>query len=419
MMKQKLLLQDIIDKVFDSSDLTKSEAESFVRKFFDTIEKGLIEDHVVKINNLGVFKLVLVKARRSVDVNTGNEVEIKEHYKISFIPGPDFKEFVNKPFSNLNSVILDSDKENNLEGDNYSFSEDDDEDDNHSISQDYSNTDAGNANLKGSEEDNPYNKEEPDTESFKYNNSLEDDFEDYYDKDDDDDVEKDENDSEKRGSFPSGFIKFFLLAALVAAFFLWRNRYDDENKDLKEKLDLMRDLDLKAGNEEKYYEVPYSENETYSEVVADVEDKKVQNESVNLTDSSSVNSSDSVKTSLPKEEKLAGGGQDEKNIKKNVNNNITVIKTVTSRHKEISYPVKIKFKKGETLANISNEYYGARVFWVYIYMDNKTKIKDLNAMPVGTIITVNSPDSSKINSNDINCIEKAQKLQNQILGEKD
>ena len=62
----------------------KKEANDMVTAFFATITDGLRDDRQVKVRGLGTFKVTTVKARESVDVNTGNRVVIEGHDKVSF-----------------------------------------------------------------------------------------------------------------------------------------------------------------------------------------------------------------------------------------------------------------------------------------------------------------------------------------------
>lgn len=106
-MSNKLLLQDLIDRLSEIGKLKKKDAEEFLRVFFKVIEDSLFKGEVIKIQGLGTFKLLKVNARKSVNVVTGEEFEIGEHYKVSFNPDPTLKELVNKPFSHLEPVDLD------------------------------------------------------------------------------------------------------------------------------------------------------------------------------------------------------------------------------------------------------------------------------------------------------------------------
>ena len=103
---EKLNLQDIIDMVAFKQKITKEEAEIFVRQFFSLIQESLSVDNPIKIKDFGTFKLTLIQARESVNVNTGEKIEIPAHYRFSFSPATTLKELVNKPFSNFETTLL-------------------------------------------------------------------------------------------------------------------------------------------------------------------------------------------------------------------------------------------------------------------------------------------------------------------------
>jgi nucleoid DNA-binding protein len=105
----KITLQDIIDKVADQSGNTKKISEDFIREFFDIIEEALNKDEIAKVKGLGTFKRILVEERKSVNVQTGNEIIIPQHYKVTFAPDKDLKAEVNKPYSHLETYILSKD----------------------------------------------------------------------------------------------------------------------------------------------------------------------------------------------------------------------------------------------------------------------------------------------------------------------
>ena len=108
-MKKKLLLQDFSDYLVKSEGISKRDADSFVRSFFEVIEKGLLEDKFVKIKGFGTFKLVSVSERESVNINTGERFKISEHTKISFTPDTTMKDLVNRPFAHFEAVDLNDD----------------------------------------------------------------------------------------------------------------------------------------------------------------------------------------------------------------------------------------------------------------------------------------------------------------------
>ena len=105
-MNEKLNIQDLTDQLAESHGLSKKNAESFVKDFFTVIEEALEKDKYVKVKGLGTFKLIDVDSRESIDVNTGERIEIQGHSKISFTPDTTLKEVVNKPFSAFETVVL-------------------------------------------------------------------------------------------------------------------------------------------------------------------------------------------------------------------------------------------------------------------------------------------------------------------------
>lgn len=99
-------LADLIEAIQTINPDSRDNIELFVRTFFNAIVKGLEKDRFVKIKGFGTFKLIDVSSRESVDVNTGNRIEISGHSKITFTPDQFVKDEVNKPFAHLQSVVI-------------------------------------------------------------------------------------------------------------------------------------------------------------------------------------------------------------------------------------------------------------------------------------------------------------------------
>lgn len=102
----KITLTNIAEELAVRSGLDKETADSFVRAFVATIEKGLDADHLVKIKGLGTFKLMDMNDRSSVDVNSGERITIKGYTKVSFTPDSSMKEFINRPFAHFEPTEL-------------------------------------------------------------------------------------------------------------------------------------------------------------------------------------------------------------------------------------------------------------------------------------------------------------------------
>lgn len=105
-MKKKILLQDLANHIAKADSIPVKTAEAFVRAFFNAIEQGLVNDNFVKIKGFGTFKIVAVSERESVNINTGERIQINGHTKVTFTPDASLKELVNKPFAHFEAVDL-------------------------------------------------------------------------------------------------------------------------------------------------------------------------------------------------------------------------------------------------------------------------------------------------------------------------
>lgn len=102
----KISLSDLAQRLAQKSGISLQDAELFIRKMFDVANEGLQSDKLVKMKWLGTFKVMAVKDRESVDVNTGERIIIEGRDKISFTPDNILKEIVNKPFAQFETVVV-------------------------------------------------------------------------------------------------------------------------------------------------------------------------------------------------------------------------------------------------------------------------------------------------------------------------
>ncbi|WP_333616819.1 HU family DNA-binding protein, partial [Bacteroides pyogenes] len=105
-MNERLTIQDFTDLLASKHNMTKKDAEAFVKEFFLLIEQALENEKYIKIKGLGTFKLINVDNKESVNVNTGERFKIQGHSKISFTPDTNLKEVINKPFAHFETVVL-------------------------------------------------------------------------------------------------------------------------------------------------------------------------------------------------------------------------------------------------------------------------------------------------------------------------
>ena len=102
----KQLIKDLSQELVDKFELDKKQANSFVEKMFSVLQDGLQDEKIVKIKGLGTFKVISVQSRKSIDVNTGEPILIDGRDKISFTPDSDMRDFVNRPFSQFETVAV-------------------------------------------------------------------------------------------------------------------------------------------------------------------------------------------------------------------------------------------------------------------------------------------------------------------------
>lgn len=110
-MNEKITLPALITLLSDKTGKTKKQCEDFLREFFNTIVDTLAEGENVRVKGLGTFKVITVEARKSVNVNTGEQMEIPSHRKIVFIPAKELAEEVNSPFAMFESVEIPEEEE--------------------------------------------------------------------------------------------------------------------------------------------------------------------------------------------------------------------------------------------------------------------------------------------------------------------
>ena len=105
----KITNSNILSAFRKQMGISKADETAFVEAFQSTFEEALLHDKVLKISGLGTFKLIPVESRKSVNVNTGEEIEIAGHYKLTFTPDVTLKDRVNEPLAHLETVELDAD----------------------------------------------------------------------------------------------------------------------------------------------------------------------------------------------------------------------------------------------------------------------------------------------------------------------
>ena len=109
MANNKRTVQDLAESMAKRHRYSKVKSESFIRGALSIIKGALEKENYVKVKGLGTFKLVTVNSRESVNVNTGERIEISEHQRLTFTPDKSLKERVNRPFEQFQTIVIEDD----------------------------------------------------------------------------------------------------------------------------------------------------------------------------------------------------------------------------------------------------------------------------------------------------------------------
>lgn len=379
-MNEKISFPDLVGLLSSKMNITKKEAETFLKEFFTVSTEVITSGEELRINGLGLFKPIWVEARGSINIQTGEPVEILGHYKLSFIPDKVLREAVNAPFSSFSVEVLndhvpiedmtavpsqDIDENNdicNTENvelqDSKEIREKEEEDEpiepaHEYIQEDKSVDEESSESTVSSQEIEKFQEEiiQPESET-KVEEKEEDCYEDYLRK------------SASRKSFWWGVLSAFgiIIICLAGGIFFMGNDSPYVVKIGEYTLSLgKQSIDSRPMNNNPESVVLPENKDTLSEMEKDSVLK------------------DSVISASP----LAAP-----EVK-------PVIETIRS---------------GVFLTTLARKYFGHKAFWVYIYEENKDVIKNPNQVPIGTRLTIPSASKYDIDANNRTSVEKAKAL---------
>lgn len=434
-MNERLSLQDLIDLLAKKQEITKKEAEVFLRELIAVISETIESNESVKIKDFGTFKLVKVNARKSVDVNTGEAIEIAAHYKLSFTPDKLLKEAINRPFAHFESVVLEEGVSfDNIEKDETANIEEADEEEDVSVDEDTNevsptrtadpqqveNEDftpelgsedtaiietedtvphtegapseeeevqSDNDTIAPSETENisePIVDEVSEERILEYKKSIEEAK--LAAKEKDLEYEKLVQETRQAAKRRKKLISLGFFIFLIIAAFLIGGLYFQE---------IARFLT----------EGPIQNNSTA--IVADnqnIDGQKTDTLAISSDSIAKAKEQDSIAISaektLPSENPIKPQTQKAEQPTASKGNTPLAIITI---------------EPGNTLRNISLKYYGHKSFCVYIYEENKDKIKNINNIPLGTKLTIPSPSKYGINIQDQASLDKAKAKERELF----
>lgn len=86
---------ELVDKIAESSGLTKTNVEKVLDVTLETICKSIKKGEEVKLVGFGTFSKTKRKARTGRNPKTGEAIKIPSAWSPKFKPGSDFKEILN------------------------------------------------------------------------------------------------------------------------------------------------------------------------------------------------------------------------------------------------------------------------------------------------------------------------------------
>ena len=108
-MNTKITLVELSELIAEATSTSKRVCELFVRELFATVSQALINGESVKIKGVGTFAVTTVKPRKSVNVSTGDAIQLDSYKKLTFTPDKSLAEAVNHAFAQFETIVLNDD----------------------------------------------------------------------------------------------------------------------------------------------------------------------------------------------------------------------------------------------------------------------------------------------------------------------
>ncbi|MCM1319131.1 MAG: HU family DNA-binding protein [Muribaculaceae bacterium] len=105
-MNNKISLPELSEAVARTTGYNANACELFLRELFAVVAETVAAGENVKIKGIGSFKSTIVEERKSVNVNTGEQMLIPSHRKVTFSPEKALAETINAPFAIFEPVEL-------------------------------------------------------------------------------------------------------------------------------------------------------------------------------------------------------------------------------------------------------------------------------------------------------------------------
>lgn len=376
-MNNKRTFPELVDSIAELTNTSKRVSELFLKELFGVVKERLEQGESVKIKNLGTFKVTEIAARKSVNVNTGEDMEIPAHRRVSFTPDKILADAINTPFEGFDTVILDDD-----------ITEDDLKElatiDNDIVEEKKEVAETKNKEIVPppfiqetiTVEDKKIPEKEPENELIDMNEEVLVKTEIVETKGEEEDNRNEEKYNEERIE-PSSIIS-------SNDFTVNENEYEEEVKTEKRKSFIWGFLGgILACIIIGVVAIAVCES-CFGDFITHTEVEKVQSDTI-------------VHNTVP----------DDTVLHKSDTVNVTEL--------EISKVVTDTVRSNYFLTKMSRKYYGRYEFWVYIYEENKAKISNPNKVSPGLVVVIPPKEKYGIDKNDEESVKKAKELAEKIL----
>ena len=95
-------------------------------------------------------------------------------------------------------------------------------------------------------------------------------------------------------------------------------------------------------------------------------------------------------------------------------NSAPTVSSSQSSSPEANGAEQVRLRPGDRLSRLALKKYGHKAFWVYIYEENRMRLKDPDNIPVGAVITLPAASKYQIDPTDTNSVNRALLLQRSL-----
>lgn len=95
-------------------------------------------------------------------------------------------------------------------------------------------------------------------------------------------------------------------------------------------------------------------------------------------------------------------------------NSAPTVSSSQSSSPEANRAEQVRLRPGDRLSRLALKKYGHKAFWVYIYEENRMRLKDPDNIPVGAVITLPAASKYQIDPTDTNSVNRALLLQRSL-----